>query len=360
MQYAIFNMQYLADYPRFLEDWWINVTLDLLGCNSLQEKEHQLVQRIQGLSDRFTKERSELVEDYFTDPANLCAYGLFFFPQSYARTQFVMQEILSRGWKPSGPVSILDLGSGAGPASFSAASFFNAPRVTAIDRSTVALSHMKKIASLWPQLEFECHVGDLWRWIKKPDRKWDLILASFSFNESGFSIRQTTTLLANALTERGMIIVMEPALRSTSETLEAWRDHISQQGDLQIWGPCLHHRLCPLLKEGKFWCHEVRSWRFPASIAFLNRHLYRQVHVLKFSFLALGKQAPPAVSSFSFRLISPVFRQRKKLVFTGCTSDGEKKEFRMNRPLTKEGRNQIQNWERGDVVSFPLNQERLS
>lgn len=355
-------MEFSVGYPRILEDWWINVALDLLECNSLEEKEHQLVQTIQRLSDRFTKERSELVEDYFTDPLALCAYGLFFFPQSYVRTQFVMQEILFRGWKSSGRVSILDLGSGAGPTSFSAASCFDAASITAIDRSSPALSYMTRIASeCFPQLEFESYVDDLWRWIKRQDRKWDLILASFSLNEAGFSLEEATPILASALSDHGMIIVIEPALRSTSERLEAWRDQIAQRRDLHIWGPCLHSDFCPLLKEGKFWCHEVRSWNSPPGLTFLNRHLYRQIHVLKFSFLAFGKEKPPPAGSFSFRLISPVSKQKRKLVFTGCTSEGKKKEFRMNAPLTEEGRNQIRKWERGDVItSLPLNQEWFS
>ncbi len=355
-------MEFSVDYPRILEDWWINVALEQLGCNSLEEKEHQLEQSIQALSDRFTKERIELAGDYFADPATLCAYGLFFFPQTFARIQYVLQEILFRGWKPSGPVSILDLGSGAGAASFSAASLFESPRITAIDRSTAALSMMNRIANeCFPELQLEIHADDFWRWIKRQDKRWDLILASFSLNESGFSFKDATTILPKALTERGMILVIEPALRTTSETLEAWRDHIVQNKDLNIWAPCLHHDLCPLLKEGKFWCHEVRSWRSPVSLAFLNRHLHRQIHVLKFSFLAFGKEKPQPPAPSSFRLISPVSKKKKKLVFSGCTSEGTKKEFRMNRPLTMEGQDLIQKWERGDVLTtFPLNQERHS
>jgi ribosomal protein RSM22 (predicted rRNA methylase) len=358
-------MEFSVDYPRTLEDWWINVAFDLLGCNSLEDKEHQIVQAIQRLSDRFTKERSYLSEDYLADPASLSAYGLFFFPQSYARTQFVLQEIISRGWNPTQPLSILDLGSGAGAGAFSAASLTDSARITAVDRSPAAISMMKRIASdcsdLWPNLEFEFQIHDLWRWIKVQDRKWDLILASFSLNESGFSFEQTTPILANALTDHGMIVVIEPALRSTSEKLEAWRDQIAQLQDLHIWGPCLHSTFCPLLKEGKFWCHEVRAWKSPVSLTFLNRHLHHQIHVLKFSFLAFGKEAPRPAGSFSFRLISPVSKQKRKLVFTGCTSEGTKKEFRMNPPLTEEGRNQIRKWERGDVIiPFPLNQEWLS
>jgi ribosomal protein RSM22 (predicted rRNA methylase) len=358
-------MEFSVEYPRILEDWWINVALDLLACNSLQEKEHQLVQSIQDLSDRFTKERSDLSKDYFADPTSLCAYGLFFFPQSYVRMQFVLQEIFSRGWNPTRPLSILDLGAGAGPASFSAASLVDSARITAVDRSQAALSMMQRIASdcspLWPHVNYEFQIDDLWRWINRQEKKWDLILASFSLNESGFSFEQATTILANALTDNGMMMVLEPALRSTSETLEAWRDHIARLEDLHIWGPCLHRDFCPLLKEGKFWCHEVRSWSSPVSLTFLNRHLYRQIHVLKFSFLAFGRAIPQPPASFSFRLISPVSRQKRKLVFTGCTSEGKKKEFRMNHPLTKEGRNQIRKWERGDVITpFPLNLEGLS
>jgi hypothetical protein len=189
-------MEFSVEYPRNLEDWWINVASDLLACNSLEEKEHQLVQTIQGLSDRFTKERSELAVDYFADPGSLCAYGLFFFPQSYVRTQFVLQEILFRAWGPAKPVSILDLGSGAGSASFSAASLIDSARITAVDRSPAALSMMKRIASdcsdLWPNVEFEFQTDDVWRWIKQQDRKWDLILASFSLNESRFTFEQVT------------------------------------------------------------------------------------------------------------------------------------------------------------------------
>lgn len=362
-------MQRERIYPGFFEKWWVDRTLKRLSCESLAEREAQLTQSVQALSDRFTLERQSLQADYFADEQSLCAYGLFFFPQSFVRTALVLREILARGWNAGGPLSVLDLGSGAGAASFSAASLLHDRPVhlTAIDHSPNALSAMQELArdglSQWPLLECRTEVADIRRWMRSQGRQWDLVLASLTLNEIEFSPEQQTGALRNLLTDRGVVVVIEPALKSASEKLEEWRDQISLRDDLRIWAPCLHHRACPLLKEsrGRFWCHEVRSWHAPDSLAFLNRHLYRRTHVLKFSFLVFGKQGPVPLDSFAFRLISPVSRQKKSLLFTGCTAGGRKKDFRVPGTLIEDERKSIKEWERGDIVtSFSLNDDWLS
>ena len=356
-----------VDYPRLLEEWWINVTLRHLSCNTLQERELQLEQSIQALSDRFTKERSNPAKDYFADPVSLCAYGLFFFPQSYVRTSFVLQEILSRGWKPPDPMSILDLGAGTGAASLSVASLFSSTpaTITAVDHSPAALTSMLELASgcsiLWPSLQCKTQTADFWQWSQRQKAKWDLILATFALNESNFSSSSATDILTNLLTEQGLLVIIEPATKTSSEKLESWRDTITERPELHIWGPCLHRSSCPLLREGTYWCHDVRSWQPPAGLRFFNRHLYRQIHLLKFSFLVLGKKAPDPVAPLSFRLISPVSKRKKSLLFTGCTTEGIKKDFQVFHTLTEHERKQIKSWGRGDIVtSFRLNRERFS
>jgi ribosomal protein RSM22 (predicted rRNA methylase) len=349
-----------------IENWWINRTSRELCCDSLLDREPQIQRSIQQLSDRFTTERQTTATDYFADEQSLCSYGLFFFPQTFARTGLIVQEITARGWKPEAPLSILDLGAGAGAASLCAASMLgtNTPTIlTAVDRSTTALTAMQEIvsdcSSLWPDLQCSVETADIRHWMRKETRKWDLIIASFSLNEMAFSIEAETENLVRLLNDKGLVIVIEPALRTSSEKLELWRDRIAQRNDLHIWAPCLHSQSCPLLREGKYWCHEVRPWHAPESLAFFNRHLYRQAHVLKFSFLVFGKTAPAPVDPSSFRLISPVTRHKKALLFTGCTSQGTKKDFRLLNTLIGDERKHIKNWKRGDIVSS-LNQEGLS
>src|SRR5687768_8687801 len=141
-------MRFVVDYPQELEHWWMQFALRQFRTESLHGCEHRLEQKIQFLSDQFTKERTRLTRDYFSDPELLAAYGLFFFPQNYVRTGVVLQEIMSRGWAPPGEITVLDLGAGPGSASFAAACHFPNREIdlTGVDRSNEALSVMERIA----------------------------------------------------------------------------------------------------------------------------------------------------------------------------------------------------------------------
>jgi ribosomal protein RSM22 (predicted rRNA methylase) len=339
-------------YPQILEEWWTRFALKELGCESLFDCARSIEKNIQILSDAYTKQR-EFRTDLFKDQELLSAYGLFFFPQTYARTKFVFREILNRGWKSSDPVSILDLGSGAGAASFSIASEIeNGISITAVDRSKLALSVMQKIASDCFQQNCELHAHDIWNWVSRQKKKYDVIVASFSLSETKVSFQQWTDTLVRLLKDTGIVLIVEPSLKETSENLESWRNEIAQKTPLYIWGPCLHRDQCPLLMEGKFWCHEVRSWRPPDSLSFMNRHLYRKIHITKFSFLAFGKSAPAPFSRFAFRLISPITKRKKNFVFSGCATDGIKHDFQIaGRSLSVQDRHLIRKWERGDTLT---------
>jgi len=180
-----------------------------------------------------------------------------------------------------------------------------------------------------------------------------VIVASFSLSETNVTLNQWTDVFSKLLSDSGVALILEPSLKQTSESLEAWRNEIANNNGLHLWGPCLHRQACPLLREGKFWCHEVRYWEAPESLSFLNRHLYREVHVTKFSFLAFGKTPPVAIPEFAFRVISPISRQKGSFLFRGCGNDGFAHEFRVSgRSLEQEKRSLIQKWERGDILKY--------
>ena len=74
-------------YPGQLEHFWREEARKLWGFmpeDALLERVRPLVQ---ALSDRFTTERAAAAGVYGDDLATRIAYGLFFFPQTFARTQ---------------------------------------------------------------------------------------------------------------------------------------------------------------------------------------------------------------------------------------------------------------------------------
>ena len=350
-----------AYYPAQLEDWWLRYACEQFGCNSIFQKEAQIVAAVQSLSDLFTIRRADLIRDYFQDPKLLAAYGLFFFPENFARIQFVIAELLQRGWRPSSQLSVLDLGAGAGAAAMSISQMLEPHSISvkalAVDQSQrsldVSIQLVKDLSVHWSNLEWRTHQADILREIPKSERKWDVIVMSFALNEADSTdseLRRMVSRCGAELSDNGFLLILEPASQTSSESLERLRDAIDETTGLHIWAPCLHEFQCPLLKTKKFWCHEVRKWDAPAALQYLNRKLQRDISVLKFSFLVLAKKSPPAVlpSKNAFRLISPVTRAKGKWIWQGCASDGDAHDYQL---LKKQGGIEIKNWERGDVIS---------
>ena len=103
-------------YPAAAEAYWLQqaeALTHLQGDAALE----RLTPIVAQLSNLFTTERPEKnFPDYFADPQQLVAYGLFFLPQSFVRTAFTLSHALDfRKWQPhKGTIRILDLGSGPG------------------------------------------------------------------------------------------------------------------------------------------------------------------------------------------------------------------------------------------------------
>jgi ribosomal protein RSM22 (predicted rRNA methylase) len=352
-------------YPEWLEQWWSRYACEMLSCASVNQALPRLEREIQKLSDRFTVDRSSDFGDIYHDKNQLLAYGLFFFPQTFVRIQFPLLELLMRGWKVSldRPVRVLDVGAGSGAAGMSVARILlenevNAVEIVATDRSEGSLLLLRRIigqlSEFFPRTNWKTVVADA----SSPENlgEFDLIVISFSLgelfaNKSASAIQDWLGKKSQCLTRNGVILITEPALKETSTKLEQLRDLVAARRNLHIWGPCLHHSDCPLLKEGKFWCHEVRRWKVPQSLQSLNRHLYRSIHLLKFSFLTLGNQPPEPYSDNYFRLVSPMAKMKGKYVASGCAADGQIRQYEiLRRNLDPSREAFLKACERGDIL----------
>jgi ribosomal protein RSM22 (predicted rRNA methylase) len=349
----------VTGYPQWFEEWWVRYVCEQFSCNSISDKEAQVVKAAQTLSDLFTTQRAELGAKYASDPKLLAAYGLYFFPENFIRGQFVITEMLQRGWRPPRNPSVLDLGSGTGAAAFSICHAFQGSiesmKVLAVDQSKAALQLSERLAEglhgEWRNLDWQTLKTDFGLRFPEGADKYDLIVAAFALNENDSDILQFVQKCAKAMSENGLLLIIEPASQQISEGVEQLRDSIARQQSLRIWGPCLHELRCPMLEASKFWCHEVRRWNPPQSLLFLNRKLQRQLDVLKFSFLALGKQPPAPLTSNAYRIVSPITRVKGKWIWEGCATDGNIHEYQLlKRNADARALEIIKTLERGDVV----------
>lgn len=327
------------------------------------------------LSDLFTVARPEHFRDYMSDKRLLAAYGLFFFPQSFARADFAIRRLLGfYGRKPKAEsdatIRILDLGSGSAPCglAFAAALREHFPNgkfeLVAVDRSRAALDAIPRLVE---NLQIRTEVIDL-KNFAGTQNTFDFIVLGWSLNEivpagADNSVEKTLVFLKKlsaSLKPTGTLVILEPALKTTTERLQRVSDYFAASPGLPFHriAPELGNHRDPLLAEGGIsWNHEVRRWSPPATLEFINRKLFREIQVLKFSWCALGKTAAqlplkPENTSGFHRLISPLELTKSALRFVAVNASGEKLNVEIpTRGLSKnECKKIVAEWERGDIA----------
>jgi ribosomal protein RSM22 (predicted rRNA methylase) len=376
---------FLTPYPEVLEGFWKDRALRYTNKKDFGRVAEILAPTIFELSDIFTKKRKVDFSDYFLQEKYLTAYGLWFFPQTFARVQFPIHEMIhSRKWQipRDRAIKILDLGCGLGGASLGLLSYLSSQcgikefELHGIDHSKKSLKEFENLVQLWAR-ENKCivrfssqpiSIDQVEEW--KP-KKWDIILASFSLGEIFFDkpIEVLWTWyekVLRKLSDQTLFMILEPSLKETTERLEEWRNLIADRKKGQIWGPCLHHESCPLLKHKKYWCHDVRSWILPRSIQQINNSLHFSVHELKYSQLIISLKAAPkwTPSDERFRLISPIAKLKGKYINAGCSVLGNEVTYEIaQKDVETPVRKKLEKFERGDLLIYesivPLSGERI-
>jgi len=354
-------------YPAALEEWWLGQWKLRLGRAPDADDVHRLEQTIARLSDGFTTTRTAEFGSYAASPAALIAYGLFFFPQTFVRMRFILREVFQRRGAPATPLRILDLGAGTGAAGLALLTELGGKRqgpveLVAMDQAHTALEFLQQLfndlAPLWPKATLKTIAGDLSDEHAPEQGPWDVILVSYALNEMlaahpGFNAQAWLARLVQSLTPNGCLVICEPIVKDSPLRLEQLRDAVAASGLARIVAPCLHHRPCPMRARDE-WCHDVRRWQPPDSLQFLNRHLFRSIEVLKYSFLALSPATSPDIAGNASvaRLVSPVHEPKGKIGFRGCAADGAMHGYEiLARHVTAADREKMNALERGDRVA---------
>jgi len=355
-------------YPAAAEAHWIGraeAATDLLGDAAFERLAHAVAR----LSDLFTTERPEgRFPDYFAEEELLAAYGIFFLPQSFVRTGYALAQAMElRGWRPASAIpAILDLGSGPGSCGAAVAHHLRrcgAGRVelAAVDRSPGALAGLERFAEefLGSPVAVRTRVGDASRPETWPEGDFDVIVAGFVLNEMTHLDAKSTLAWFAALRRRlrpgGLILLLEPALRTTAERLQRLSEQVCADGGLTRVGPELDAHACPQLLAGEHWNHESRPWTAPASAAYANRRLFRDLREVRFA-CALFTDAPVTpLPPTAVRLVSDVQIIKGLLRFIVVRAGVLQSVEVPTRGLSKHDVKALAaTFGRGDVVTFPV------
>ncbi len=365
------------EYPDAIDKWWLSRACKDLNTEDVNRALTLLRAPIQSLSDQFTKKREDGFIEYFKGGTNTCAYGLFYFPQTWMLTRLVLSELLEfRNWRlpNNGPINILDLGCGLGSAGLSALELLHRKGVDnpislhGVDYATRALSYCSDIfhqnSQLWPnaKLSVNCqNLNDFQRDKKGPAKGYHLIILSFSLNEALQTYSTEKVIgylrsLSSKLSRGGLIVVMDPAMKPISEALHSAAESLTEDRKLFYWGPYLHGPKCPLVETKKYWNHEVRLWNPPQSLSFLNRKLWRSIQELKCSCLILGKAPSESSDNDSdslVRLVSPIVNKKGRFVFFAVDESGVLGTYDIQfRDINKDEKKKVEMIERGDTLGL--------
>lgn len=263
-----------------------------------------------------TGERSFIGESYMDDPGMLSAYLDYYWPVSRSQAAHAIEiSFCSRH-----PVKkLIDIGSGPGPL---AAAFIDAGAedIVLVDKSRraleLALRELPRRCTRKARLTSV--VADIASLESSKISFWgeaDCISFGHSLNElyadDDDRIEKRTALLekyAKGLAKGGRILVIEPALLSTSRELIAVRNLLVERG-WSVTAPCCGRDQlpCPALDAGsQHTCHEEVFWKMPIKVAELAGSMKLDKESLKMTWFLF---APPGVAdsgppSTAYRVVS--------------------------------------------------------
>ncbi len=301
------------------------------------------------LSDYFTEDRGELLPNYLNDPILRSGYLLYFLPLNLAKLAHVASSLPSL---LSGKVRILDLASGPGTSSLGFMSVYAdlirkkemkdvSLDFTLIDQNYHALQDAKALHDAYRteikktakgfDSTFTSRTYDLRR--PKLSRtlgnfKYHYIVISNFLNE--LSDRDEMLEVVNDLVKnhldpvRGRLILIEPALKAPSRSLQWVRDRVIEKGAF-VHAPCVHQGICPLnLANQRDWCHFYVSWEAPKFIQKIDKLIGNKNEWLKMSYLVLApwELQKAKTEEGVWRVISNLMRSKGKKELVICGDRG--------------------------------------
>lgn len=234
----------------------------------------------------------------------------FWFPRDVPKVAGAARELVAMGRLAlsAAPLRVLDLGAGLGASHRGLARALGGRGildVLAVDEDRDALRAAAAIAEHRPkegEVTIKLRTEERSVATGRPPRgRFDVVLLGQVISELDLDrpedervelhADRIAMLAQESLDEGGMIVIVEPALRTRTRHLQRIRGAAIARG-LHVIAPCLHHGRCPLLGRETDWCHEDLPVDLPDFLVPIAKRAGLRWEGLTFSYLLLARKPP--------------------------------------------------------------------
>jgi hypothetical protein len=332
-----------------------------------------LAKAVERLSDLYTTDRGRLAREQ-ADAAHLAAKREYFLASDAPKVALALDECAARSeafarLATLGCARVVDFGAGVGATSVGFLAWLAGARaargVAASARvefhavelgvpAARAYESAVRVAAAAAGIEATVAV-DARDFRAAPPPACDLILCQTAINEllTGERHGATTVDLVSGWARLAPLVVIEPALRTTTRALMALRDDLLARGRMHVVAPCLHQSPCPMLAREGDWCHEARRIEPTPRVARIDRIVGRRDERALFAFIATAPGAAPASPPQPLvRLVTDALGSRGKTERLACRADGELRLMRLLDREATDSNRAFLSADRGAVLSI--------
>ena len=225
--------------------------------------------------------KDKATETTLKDIRLLEAYSIYFLPINYVKIRYLFDKIELDKIVANSP-KILDFGCGPGTAALAAVNYLRKKsEIFLLDSSVNAGHFAKDLIYKFSSQKATC--------LKEPEWKkyrYDLIIAANTINEvmSG-QVEKLVEDMHVALKDKGILLILEPALKEKTKKAMEIRDLILKKYDhMKPLYPCTRKDSCPMLSSSaKDWCHGSISWSQSRLVKQVDKMTGFNKHRLKYS-----------------------------------------------------------------------------
>lgn len=271
-----------------------------------------LAREVKLVSEIYTRERAGL----HRTSVELAARLRFFLLRDLAKIERPLAEL---GLPPRETLRVLDLGAGLGTSTLGVSrvakklGLARRLEVVAVERAPRLVDVMtflcEQAGAIATPIALETRELDL----EKLDPRtlgggFDLVVVGLALNE--LFADAADPILARAafcesaaacLTDEGAMIVLEPALRTTTRALMQVREQLVSSPSVHVVAPCTSDGACPLLRRERDWCHADDPLALPELLREVARGAGLRFEGLSYAYLTLARR--PRLETGAFRVV---------------------------------------------------------
>ncbi len=265
-----------------------------------------LAEALMELSDMFTGQKP-MRPGYMSKPSLRAAYTHYYLPVHYLKVRRVLDELATYA-TINGPA--LDYGCGPGTGALG----IGKGDVDLFDIVDEAYDDadflIRSFTKIQPRLLST-----------EPTGRYKLIVAANVLAEMA-DTRTLRGLADRNLEPDGYLVIIEPALKSTTQRLMAWRDELAAAG-FTIAAPCLRQSPCPMRASPDMWCHEDVPWNRPSIVGELDQRTGLNKESIKYSYLVVTKTGATLASrNVGHRVVTDLHRGHGRCWTALCGREG--------------------------------------